>query len=95
MWMNVTRQQRLASKLSGLWNQLMPEIGTPEQQQFLIWSGAYLEHQVVHGMNRAARKALKLKDTSTPLSLTEAVRYASSVMKNEKLRRTDFRELHG
>lgn len=90
MWMNVTRQQKLSSKLSGLWHQLMPEIGTPEQQQFLIWSGAYLEHQVVHGMNRAARKALKLKDTSTPMTLEQAIQYASSVMKNEKLRRTDF-----
>ena len=93
MYMNVTRQLKTALKLRNLWSQLMnTSIGTPDQQQFLIWSGAYLEHQVVHGINRAARKYLMLKDTSTPMTLEQAIQYASSVMKNEKLGHRDFKE---
>jgi hypothetical protein len=88
--MNVLQQLKLATSLSGLWHQLMPEIGIPERKQFLLWAGLYKESEAVQGMNRAAKKHMKLQNTSHPMTLDEAVSYAASVMENEKLGRRDF-----
>jgi hypothetical protein len=82
--MNVKRQLALATSFGGLWHQLMPEFAAPDRDQLLLWAGTYTEQDVVHGINRAARKSRKLRDTDSPMTLTDAIRYASSVMKNEK-----------
>lgn len=82
--MNVNHQLRLATNYGALWQQLMPEMDAPGRDQLLLWAGTHPEDRVVHGINRAARKSRKLRDTASPMSLIDAVRYASSVMRNEK-----------
>jgi hypothetical protein len=88
--MNVSEQMNLANKYGELWEALFPDWGKPERDRLLLWAGAYTEQQVVTGINRAARKARTLKDTASPMSSTDALRYASSVMKNEKCGFRDF-----
>jgi hypothetical protein len=74
----------LAREFGELWGALFPDFGTPNRDQLLLWAGTHPQARVVHGINRTAKKARKLRDTACPMSLTDAVRYASSVMKNEK-----------
>jgi hypothetical protein len=96
--MNVLRQMNLAKVYGELWDALFPSLGKLEFDQLALWAGTYTEKQVVTGMNRAARKARKLRDTATPMSLPDVIRYASSVMKNEKCGFRDFtgrRTFHG
>jgi hypothetical protein len=72
---------------------LMPDLGTPEMNTFMLWAGRYTEELVVRGLNRAAGKLRRMKSMSQPMTLDDAVRYAASVMKNESLgvRRHDQR----
>lgn len=83
MKMTVEEQLKAAQQYRHLWQALMPNIGTPDQSQFLYWAGKHTESLVVLGLNRAARKARKLIDSSEPMTLEAAIKYASSVMTNE------------
>ena len=83
----VQQQMTSADQFGGFWKLLMPDSAVPGRQQFLIWAGTYSEELVTRGINRAAAKFRKMKCTETPMSLEDAVRYASSVMKNELLER--------
>jgi hypothetical protein len=83
--MIVNEQSSLAQQLEFLWKGLLPNIGVPDASQFFYWAGKYPEELIVTGINRAARKARKLRDTESPMTLVEAIQYASSVMRNENL----------
>lgn len=82
--MTITEQIAVADECLQLW-QILMDIGLPERQQFLMWSGNYPAELVTRGINRAAAKARKMRDVGQPMSTDDAVRYASSVMKNERL----------
>ena len=83
--MTVTEQMTKAPEYAELWRTLMPDCDEPGVDQFGLWAGQYPEHIIVRGVNRAAAKRRKLRDTSRPMTAQEAVRYASSVMKHESL----------
>jgi hypothetical protein len=78
-------QMVAAEQYEALWVGLMPDDDAPDEDQFLLWAGQYSEELVARGINRVARKYRKLRDTSEPMSVNDAIRYASSVMKNEAL----------
>lgn len=82
--MTIAEQLSAAEQYRTLWKALMPDIATPSHDQFLLWAGSYTEELVSRGVNRAARKGRKLRDTK-PMTTLEAVMYASSVMKNESI----------
>ena len=88
--MNVETQMRLAQEYAELWRALFTELGSPDSTQFVFWAGTHVEARVVHGFNRAAKKVRKLRDSDRPMTLDDAVRYASGVMKNEKCGFRDF-----
>jgi len=88
--MTTQEQLSLADQYATLWRGLLPQDGMPPLDQFLYWSGKFTEELVVRGINRAARKVRKLRDTSTPMTLDAAIRYASSVMINETLGKHRF-----
>src|ERR1700684_960112 len=81
----IDEQMVAAEKYEELWDAMMPDADSPEEDQFLLWAGSYSEELVSRGINRVARKYRKMRDTSEPMSLNDMVRYASSVMKNEGL----------
>jgi hypothetical protein len=85
--MTVQQQITSAVQFAEFWKLLMPEVAMPERQQFLMWAGTYNEELVSRGITRAAAKFRKMKGTDTPMSADDAIRYASSVMKNESLGR--------
>lgn len=85
--MTIQQQMSAADEFTELWKALMPEPEIPDRQQFLLWSGTYNSELVSRGINRAAAKARKMKNTETPMSAGDTIRYASSVMKNELLGR--------
>lgn len=91
-YLSISEQLELATNLGTFWHQLMPDLGTPDREQLLLWAGSYTEKNAVYSINRAARKVLKLRDTDAPMTLTDAIKYASSVMKNEKCGIRDFRD---
>jgi len=88
--MTVEEQMKAAEQFAELWKALMPDFAVPERQQFLLWVGTYSEELVSRGINRAGCKRRKMRDTSTPMTVDEAIRYAASVMKNETLGRKVF-----
>ena len=83
----MTAQQQLtaAQQYIQLWKALLPESAVPEHQQFLLWAGTYPDALVSRGITRAAAKTRRMRYSETPLNLEAAVRYATSVMKNETL----------
>jgi hypothetical protein len=83
--MTIAEQLNRAEQYRALWVALMPEVQQPSTDQFLLWAGQHSEDLVSRGVNRAARKSRKLRDTSEPMTTLDAVRYASSVMKNESI----------
>ncbi len=91
----LNRQLKQATKYSAFWHQLIPDLGTPDREQLLLWAGTYTEQNVVQGINRVARKVRKLKDTDAPMTLDAAIQYANGVMRNEKCGIRDFREFSG
>jgi hypothetical protein len=88
--MTTQEQLSLADQYANLWRGLLPQDGAPPLDQFLYWSGKFPEELVVRGINRAARKVRKLRDTTTPMTLDAAIRYASSVMTHEMLNERRF-----
>jgi hypothetical protein len=97
--MTVSEQMNAANQYASLWKSLMPDFGLPGIDQFTFWAGRYSDDLVSRGINRAAGKFRKLRNTPEYMSLEDAVKYASSVMKNEALgiRRHDQRgrQIHG
>jgi hypothetical protein len=83
--MTVTQQIEAAEQYSMLWRALMPESEAPGTDQFLLWAGQHPDAIASRGINRAAAKVRKMRDTPTPMTLDDAIRYAASVMKNESL----------
>lgn len=82
--MTVSEQVQAANQYAELWRLMMPDMGPPGADQFLLWAGRYSDDLVSRGINRAAGKYRKMRD-SQPMTLDDAIRYASSVMKNESL----------
>lgn len=83
--MTVVQQMTAADQFAELWKQLMPDYEVPPRQQFLVWAGTYSDELVSRGITRAAGKSRKMRDTATPMSADDCVRYAASVMRNELL----------
>lgn len=83
--MTVAEQMAAANQYAELWSALMPHAAAPGIDQFVFWAGRYDDDLVSRGINRAAGKLRKMRDTQQPMTLDDAVRYASSVMKNELL----------
>jgi len=83
--MTVIEQMAKAEEYAALWATLMPNFGVPGTDQFALWCGQYPEAVIVRGVNRAAAKRRKKFDTTEPMSVRDAVRYAASVMRNEVL----------
>lgn len=83
--MTVTEQMAAADQYQKLWQALMPDKPAPDMDQFLLWAGRHQSEIVVRGINRAAAKTRKLRDTPTPMTRFDAMKYAASVMKNESL----------
>ena len=88
--MTVQEQMQTAEQFAELRKALMPDFAVPDRQQFLLWTGTYNEDLVSRGINRAACKRRKMRDTGTPMTVDEAIKYASSVMRNETLGRRVF-----
>jgi hypothetical protein len=76
-------QLQLATEFRNLWKGLLPSFEVPGDDQFLLWADVHSPELVTHGINRAARKARKMAEASTPMTMNDAARYASSVMNNE------------
>jgi hypothetical protein len=93
--MTVQQQFIAANEYAQLWRALMPDLTTPDQAQLLQWAGKYSHELVSRGINRAACKARKLRDTASPMSAFEATKYAASVMKNESLGIRRFEQKKG
>jgi hypothetical protein len=83
--MTATEQMQAAEEYKVLWQGLMPDEQAPDTDQFLLWAGQHQNEIVVRGINRAAAKTRKLRDTPQPMSRYDAMKYAASVMKNESL----------
>lgn len=83
--MTVTEQMSAANQYVALWSGLMPDCELPDTSQFIFWAGRYSDDIVSRGINRAAGKRRKMRDTDRPMTLVDAITYASSVMKNESL----------
>jgi hypothetical protein len=83
--MTVVEQMANAEQFAELWKALMPDLEVPPRSQFLIWAGAYSDDLVSRGINRAAGKRRKLRDTTEPMTTDACIRYATSVMRNELL----------
>jgi hypothetical protein len=81
----VQNQMVMAEQYEQLWKALMPNVLSPDRQQFLLWVGTYTEELVSRGINRTGSKARKLRGTENAMSANDAERYAASVMKNELL----------
>jgi hypothetical protein len=81
----IAEQLNAAEQYRALWAALMPYLEEPATDQFLLWAGQHSEELVARGVNRAARKYRKLRDTKEPMTSADAVKYASSVMKNESI----------
>jgi hypothetical protein len=81
----VQNQMVMAEQYEQLWKALMPEVSSPDRQQFLLWVGTYSEELVSRGINRTGSKARKLRSTENAMTANEAERYAASVMRNELL----------
>lgn len=81
--MKVSEQIAAATQLEQLWKLLMPTLGTPELDQFLLWLSYHPEERVSFGINRAARKVRTMKSAGVAMDVQAAARYASSVMNNE------------
>jgi hypothetical protein len=83
--MTASEQMIAANQYEQLWTSLMPGFAPPGMEQFVFWAGRYIDDLVCRGINRAAGKRRKMRDTPHPMTLDGAVMYASSVMKNEWL----------
>ena len=83
--MTVVQQLEAAAQFEKLWAALMPELNPPGSDQFAIWTGNYPHELVSRGINRAAGKFRKMRQSEIPLTREAATRYASSVMRNEAL----------
>jgi len=81
----VNEQMATAAQFRYLWTALMPNLQVPPSQQFLVWSGTYPPELVSRGINRATGKVRKMLGTATPMTSDDAMRYATSVMRNELL----------
>jgi hypothetical protein len=83
--MTVAEQMDAANQYASLWKLLMPAFESPGIDQFIFWAGRYSDALVSRGINRAAGKFRKLRNTPESMSLEDAIKYASSVMRNESL----------
>jgi hypothetical protein len=83
--MTVKEQLSAAHEFAELWTALIPDLAVPPTDTFVRWAGAYSPELVSLGINRAGRKYRKLRESGTPMNSEDTERYASSVMKNEKL----------
>jgi hypothetical protein len=83
--MTVQQQISSAKSFADLWKLLMADEQSPSPTQFLMWTGTYTESQIAKGLTRASIKAKRLRDAGTPMSAFDVLRYAGSVMQNEKL----------
>lgn len=81
----VNEQMTAAYEYRQLWQALIPDEPAPDNDTFLLWAGQHQSEIVVRGINRAAAKMRKLRDTFTPMTRYDAMKYAASVMKNESL----------
>jgi predicted helicase len=88
--MTIDQQVKLAEQYTYLWRGLMTTIGIPEQDTILFWAGKYEEAVIVQAFNRTARKARRLRDSAEPMTLLDAVKYATSVMTHEMLNERQF-----
>lgn len=83
--MTVQQQMTAATSFTELWKAIMPDLEAPNRQQFLLWAGMYSEELVSRGISRAAAKSRRMSQSGATMTVDEAIRYASSVMKNELL----------
>lgn len=83
--MTITNQLAAAQSYTELWQALTPGAATPPMSQFILWAGQHEEGQVVRGINRAVAKARTMQGRGTPMTVEDAARYASSVMRHESL----------
>ena len=81
----LTNQLAAAQSYADLWLALTPGAAIPPREQFILWAGQHLEAHVVRGINRACAKSRTLQARGTPMSVDDAAKYASSVMRNESL----------
>jgi hypothetical protein len=81
--MKVNEQIAAAAQLAELWKLLLPTLGTPDLDQFLLWLSYHPEELVSFGINRAARKVRTMTSSGVAMDVQAAARYASSVMNNE------------
>ena len=88
--MTVEQQMTAADEFATLWRILLAAFPVPEHQQFLLWAGIYTGELVSRAINRAAAKVRKMRDSGTPMDADAAIRYATSVMKNELLGQKAF-----
>jgi hypothetical protein len=83
--MTITNQLAAAQAYADLWLALAPGAETPPMSQFILWAGQHREAQIARGINRAAAKSRTMQARGTPMSIEDAARYASSVMRHESL----------
>jgi hypothetical protein len=88
--MNIEQQLAKADQFTCLWKGLMPSVGIPEQDTLLFWAGKYTEDIIVQAFNRTARKVRRLRDSAQPMTLLDALKYATSIMTHEMLNEHSF-----
>jgi len=88
--MTIEQQIARLEQYTFLWRGLMPALGIPEPDTLLFWVGKYPEETIVQAFNRTARKVRRLRDTAEPMTLLDAVKYATSVMTHEMLNQRQF-----
>jgi hypothetical protein len=83
--MTITNQLAAATEYAALWQAMTPGAEIPPMSQFIVWAGQHKERPVVRGITRAVAKARAMQSAGTPMTVDDAARYASSVMRHESL----------
>jgi hypothetical protein len=82
--MDSNQQLRAADALTELWKGLLPDDEAPSKTQFLTWAAMCSENIAAYALNRAARKAYRLRAAGSLWTSEQLGRYVTSIMKNER-----------
>jgi hypothetical protein len=83
--MNISERLSLIEDLARVWDAAIPGIPLPPTNVFASWVLTYDEAEVVYAIGKVSKKARRMQLDGTAMNTEDVVRYAASIMRNEKL----------
>jgi hypothetical protein len=84
--MTIAEQMKAAEEAREFWKAMLPNVEPPEIRSFLLWTGVVDSAIVAHAISRVAAKFTKMQNTAAPMTVNDAYRYCTAVIRDEAKR---------